>query len=71
MRNQNLVSQLMFLDPVYHHEHHKGKPHSHCPLLNESWLIPTQVLKENLYNSLARRLAVYLIDSHAVSAAKG
>lgn len=48
MRNQNLVSQLKFLDPVYRHEHHKGKPRSRRPWFNVSWFISTQVLKEKL-----------------------
>lgn len=48
MRNQNLVSQLKFLDPVYRHEHHKSKPRSRRPWFNVSWIISTQVLKEKL-----------------------
>lgn len=48
MRNQNLVSQLKFLDPVYHLKHHKGKPRSRRPWFNVSWFISTQVLKEKL-----------------------
>lgn len=48
MRNQNLVSQLKFLDPVYHHEHHKKKPRSRRPWFNVSWFISVQVLKEKL-----------------------
>lgn len=39
---------LYFLDPVYRHEHHKGKPRSRRPWFNVSWFISTQVLMEKL-----------------------
>ena len=39
---------LKFLDPVYRHEHHKGKPRKRRPWFNVSWFISVQVLKEKL-----------------------
>ena len=46
--SQGNGGDLPFIDPVYRHEHHKGKPRSRRPWFNVSWFISTQVLKEKL-----------------------
>ena len=39
---------LPFLDPVYRHEHHKGRQRQRKPWFNKSWYISTMVLKDKL-----------------------